>query len=53
MAGEPTAEAVSERDLQDAGSLPRSLAGALYLNELTGKRLDLRLRELREALELR
>ena len=29
------------------------LAGALYLNELTGKRLDLRLRELREALELR
>jgi heme exporter protein C len=28
------------------------LAGALYLNELTGKRLDLRLRELREALEL-
>lgn len=33
MAGEPTAEAVSERDLfaQDAGSLPRSLAGALYL----------------------
>ena len=29
------------------------LAGALYLNELAGKRLDLRLRELREALELR
>ena len=29
------------------------LAGALYLTELTGKRLDLRLRELREALELR
>ncbi len=29
------------------------LAGALYLNELTGKRLDVRLRELREALELR
>ncbi len=28
------------------------LAGALYLNELTGKRLDVRLRELREALEL-
>ena len=28
------------------------LAGALYLNELTGKRLDLRLRELRESLEL-
>jgi heme exporter protein C len=28
------------------------LAGALYLNELAGKRLDLRLRELREALEL-
>jgi heme exporter protein C len=32
-----------------AGSL--ALAGALYHNELTGKRLDLRLRELREALE--
>jgi heme exporter protein C len=32
-----------------AGSL--ALAGALYRNELTGKRLDLRLRELREALE--
>ena len=29
------------------------LAGALYLNELAGKRLDVRLRELREALELR
>jgi heme exporter protein C len=29
------------------------LAGTLYLNELAGKRLDLRLRELREALELR
>ena len=28
------------------------LAGALYLNELAGKRLDLRLRDLREALEL-
>jgi heme exporter protein C len=28
------------------------LAGTLYLNELAGKRLDLRLRELREALEL-
>jgi heme exporter protein C len=28
------------------------LAGTLYLNELTGKRLDLRLRELRESLEL-
>jgi heme exporter protein C len=28
------------------------LAGALYLNELAGKRLDGRLRELREALEL-
>jgi heme exporter protein C len=28
------------------------LAGALYLNELAGKRLDLRLRELRESLEL-
>jgi heme exporter protein C len=28
------------------------LAGALYLNELAGKRLDVRLRELREALEL-
>jgi heme exporter protein C len=28
------------------------LASALYLNELTGKRLDVRLRELREALEL-
>jgi heme exporter protein C len=27
-----------------------SLAGALYTNELTGKRLDLRLRELRESL---
>jgi heme exporter protein C len=27
------------------------LAGTLYLNELAGKRLDLRLRELREALE--
>jgi hypothetical protein len=26
------------------------LAGALYSNELTGKRLDARLRELREAL---
>ena len=29
------------------------LAGSLYRNELTGKRLDLRMRELREALELR
>jgi heme exporter protein C len=28
------------------------LAGTLYMNELAGKRLDLRLRELREALEL-
>ena len=28
------------------------LAGTLYLNELAGKRLDLRLRELRESLEL-
>ena len=28
------------------------LAAALYLNELAGKRLDLRLRELRESLEL-
>jgi heme exporter protein C len=32
-----------------AGSL--ALAAALYTNELTGKRLDVRLRELREALE--
>jgi heme exporter protein C len=31
-----------------AGTL--GLAGALYLNELTGKRVDERLRELREAL---
>ncbi len=30
-----------------AGTL--TLAGALYLNELRGKRLDARLRELREA----
>ena len=29
------------------------LAASLYANELTGKRLDVRLRELREALELR
>jgi heme exporter protein C len=29
---------------------PLALAGALYLNELTGKRVDERLRELREAL---
>ena len=28
-----------------------ALAGSLYVNELTGKRLDGRLRELREALE--
>jgi heme exporter protein C len=28
-----------------------ALAGSLYVNELTGKRLDARLRELREALE--
>lgn len=28
------------------------LAGTMYLNELAGKRLDLRLRELRESLEL-
>ena len=28
------------------------LAGTLYLNELSGKRLDLRLRDLRESLEL-
>ena len=28
------------------------LAGTLYLNELAGKRLDLRLRDLRESLEL-
>jgi heme exporter protein C len=28
-----------------------ALAGSLYVNELTGKRLDLRLRELREALQ--
>jgi heme exporter protein C len=28
-----------------------ALAGSLYVNELTGKRLDVRLRELREALE--
>ena len=27
-------------------------SGALYLNELSGKRLDLRLRDLRESLEL-
>jgi hypothetical protein len=27
-----------------------ALAGALYVNELTGKRVDERLRELREAL---
>ena len=28
-----------------------ALAGSLYMNELTGKRLDARLRELREALQ--
>jgi hypothetical protein len=28
-----------------------ALAGSLYVNELTGKRLDVSLRELREALE--
>jgi hypothetical protein len=27
-----------------------AVAGSLYVNELTGKRLDARLRELREAL---
>jgi hypothetical protein len=28
-----------------------ALAGSLYVNELTGKRVDARLRELREALQ--